>query len=61
MAEYLKEVGALSHEFSRLLAEALGLAPDALAPFYGNPEDLQHRGKVPLSFVRFDPHSLRLR
>lgn len=46
MQEYLKQVEDLSYEFSRLLAEALGLKPDALAPFYDQAGGLQHRAKV---------------
>lgn len=56
MTEYLKQVGMLSYEFSQLLAEALGLSPDALAPFYGNPSELQHRSKVSIVMLFF--HSL---
>lgn len=36
----------MSYEFVRLVAEALGLAPDGLARFYDAPERMQHRSKV---------------
>ena len=43
---YLAAVESLSYEFVRLVAEALGLAPDGLARFYDAPERMQHRSKV---------------
>jgi isopenicillin N synthase-like dioxygenase len=43
---YLDEVAKLSHEFVRLVAEALGLLPDGLAQFYDARERMQHRSKV---------------
>jgi isopenicillin N synthase-like dioxygenase len=43
---YLTAVKSLSYEFVRLVAEALGLAPDGLARFYDAPEHMQHRSKV---------------
>ena len=43
---YLAAVESLSYEFVRLMAEALGLAPDGLARFYDAPERMQHRSKV---------------
>ncbi|EGN95387.1 hypothetical protein SERLA73DRAFT_186333 [Serpula lacrymans var. lacrymans S7.3] len=46
MERYLAQVQSLSYDFSRLLAEAFSLAPDALAHFYDSDEFMQHRGKV---------------
>jgi hypothetical protein len=46
MTQYLDQVTQLSDEFSSLVAEALGLPPDALARFYDKPEYMQHRLKV---------------
>jgi isopenicillin N synthase-like dioxygenase len=46
MLKYLAQVEALSYEFIRLLAEALGLKSDALADFFDDPANLQHRSKV---------------
>ena len=43
---YLAAVESLGYEFVRLVAEALGLAPDGLARFYDAPERMQHRSKV---------------
>ncbi|KDQ17215.1 hypothetical protein BOTBODRAFT_648452 [Botryobasidium botryosum FD-172 SS1] len=44
---YLRQVEALSFQFTSLLAEALSLPPDAFDPFFNVPkEDMQHRGKV---------------
>jgi len=43
---YLDEVEKLSHEFVRLVAEALGLLPDGLAQFYDARERMQHRSKI---------------
>ena len=43
---YLAALESLSYEFVRLVAEALGLAPDGLARFYDAPERMQHRSKV---------------
>lgn len=44
---YLDAVVSLSHEFTGLVAEALGLPPDGLAHFYGpRDERTQHRSKV---------------
>jgi len=44
---YLSQVEKLSYEFINVLAEAFGLAPDALDIFYDkNPGGMQHRAKV---------------
>ncbi|KAH9993768.1 Clavaminate synthase-like protein [Russula vinacea] len=44
---YLDAVVSLSHEFTGLVAEALGLPPDGLAHFYGpRDERTQHRSKI---------------
>jgi len=44
--KYLAAVESLSYEFVRLVAEALGLAPDGLVRFFDVPERMQHRAKV---------------
>jgi len=46
MEKYLQQVQDLSYQFVGLLAESLGLAPDALNKFYDTSELMQHRGKV---------------
>jgi len=46
MEKYLHQVQTLSYQFISLLAEAFGLAPDALNKFYDTDELMQHRGKV---------------
>jgi isopenicillin N synthase-like dioxygenase len=46
MLKYLSQVEALSYEFIKLLAEALGLKSDALSEFFDEPGNLQHRAKV---------------
>ncbi|GLB44964.1 putative iron ascorbate-dependent oxidoreductase family protein [Lyophyllum shimeji] len=43
---YLEQVQALSYTFISLLAEAFGLAPDALDYFYDTDEKMQHRSKI---------------
>lgn len=49
MLKYLSQVEELSYEFIKLLAEALGLESDALADFFDQPGNLQHRSKVSIS------------
>ncbi len=44
--KYLAAVESLSYKFVRLVAEALGLAPDGLARFFESRERMQHRAKV---------------
>lgn len=47
METYIAQVEDLSFEFVSLLAEALGLAPDALDRFYDTPKkSMQQRCKV---------------
>jgi hypothetical protein len=43
---YMVTVENLSYEFTKLVAEALGLGPDGLARFYDARERMQHRVKV---------------
>ncbi|KAH8829153.1 Clavaminate synthase-like protein [Flagelloscypha sp. PMI_526] len=43
---YLDAVSQLSMEFVVLLAQALGLEPQALLNFYDQPELMQHRSKI---------------
>ncbi|KAH9035774.1 hypothetical protein EDB85DRAFT_1862721, partial [Lactarius pseudohatsudake] len=43
---YLAAVECLSYEFVRLVAEALGLAPDVLARFFDARERMQHHAKL---------------
>ena len=33
-------------QFSSLIAEAFGLSPSGLSPFYDTPELMQHRAKI---------------
>ena len=44
--KYLEQVERLSYEFNSLLAEAFGLSPAALSPFFDAPENMQHRAKI---------------
>jgi isopenicillin N synthase-like dioxygenase len=46
LREYLCQLDKLSFAFSDLLAEALGLAPGALEPFYDKLNGVEHRAKV---------------
>ncbi|KAF8134471.1 hypothetical protein EV363DRAFT_1396885 [Boletus edulis] len=46
METYLAHVQQLSYRFISLLAEAFGLASDALNSFYDADEFMQHRGKI---------------
>ncbi|KAF8444829.1 hypothetical protein L210DRAFT_3475806 [Boletus edulis BED1] len=46
METYLAHVQQLSYRFISLLAEAFGLASDALDSFYDADEFMQHRGKI---------------
>lgn len=46
MLRYLAAVEKLSFEFTNLLAEALGLPPDALKAFYETEIPVQHWAKV---------------
>ena len=46
MLRYLAGVERLSFEFTDLLAEALGLPPDALKAFYETEKPVQHWAKV---------------
>ncbi|KAH7888908.1 hypothetical protein F5I97DRAFT_1935334 [Phlebopus sp. FC_14] len=50
--KYLSQVQLLSYRFISLLAEAFGLAPDALAKFYDSDDLMQHRSKV----VKYPAH-----
>jgi len=43
---YLDQVQDLSYKFSSLVAEAFGLGPGGLSPFYDAPEFMQHRAKI---------------
>ncbi|KAF9526907.1 iron/ascorbate oxidoreductase [Crepidotus variabilis] len=43
---YLEQVKALSHSFSSVVAEALGLDPEALSQFYDPLNLRQHRAKI---------------
>ena len=42
---YLDQVQDLSYKFSSLVAEAFGLGPGGLSPFY-DARELQHRAKI---------------
>ncbi|KAG6824961.1 hypothetical protein H0H92_005294 [Tricholoma furcatifolium] len=46
LERYFEQIQELSYKFISLLAEAFGLAPDALNHFYDTPEKMQHRGKI---------------
>ena len=46
LERYLVEVEDLSYKFSSLIAEAFGLGPEGLAPFYDIPPLMQHRAKI---------------
>lgn len=55
--QYLGQVEDLSFEFIKLLAESLGLAPDALDIFFHTPRStMQHRSKV-VKYPTVDPES----
>lgn len=46
MERYLDQVEALGYAFCGLIAEAFGLGPDGLSPFFDAPELMQHRAKI---------------
>lgn len=46
LERYLVEVEDLGYKFSSLIAEAFGLGPEGLAPFYDIPPLMQHRAKI---------------
>ena len=60
MLKYLSQVEALSYEFIKLLAEALGMKSDALEDFFDEPENLQHRSKARSSVRSSSYPSVRL-
>ncbi|KAG6825642.1 hypothetical protein H0H93_000458, partial [Arthromyces matolae] len=57
LEKYFEQVQELSYTFISLLAEAFGLAPDALKHFYDTPEKMQHRGKIVQYPVVTDPNA----
>ena len=54
---YQSQVADLARQFSSPLAEALGLAPDALDKFYDTKRNTQNRSKIIQYPVVTDPHA----
>ncbi|EJD51176.1 Clavaminate synthase-like protein [Auricularia subglabra TFB-10046 SS5] len=46
MEKFLLDTDQLAHEFTSLVSEALGLAPEKLYEFFEPPGQIQHRGKM---------------
>lgn len=46
MEKFYVDTDVLAHDFTGLVAEALGLSHDALSDFFEPPGHMQHRGKV---------------